>query len=626
MLRRLCLFFVDFLIFLFSGIISLFIRFGWDFKSILEFSPAVLIASVLGVIAFFLFGVYKVVWAYMSNNEVVLIFKSAIVGYFLNLIVDLVFPTVMPRSVGIMQFLGAALVVLLSRIWWSWYIHESERKGDKILNKKRIGIVGAGEAGILLLEDLKKRNSQKSVVAFIDDSKRKIGRKVRGVEVLGPIVDLDKIIREKRLEEIVVAIPSADSSLMKRITEKIDLKRVEMKVLPSITEIIDNKVAADQIREVAIEDLLGREPVRLDLSEIKEANREKIIMITGAGGSIGSEITRQLIAMKPKMIIAFGRGENSIYQASHKFLPLLKEYDVQFTRIIGDITDKQRLESLFREYSPEIIYHCAAHKHVPLMEENPSEAFRVNSLGTKALVDMALEYGVERFTLISTDKAVNPTSIMGLSKRLAEMYIRSIAKTEQKTKFSVVRFGNVLGSRGSVIPRFKEQIKNGGPVTVTDKNMRRFFMTIPEASSLVLQASSFMNNGDLFILDMGEQIYIKDLVENMIILAGLIPGQDIEIEFTGIRPGEKLYEELFLDMEKALSTKHPKIFRVIEDEKYSDEEITNLMKKLYSFSIEKNMKGLKELIDQYIPDNQIEFKGGSSDAYKPERVFETGKS
>ncbi len=626
MLRRLCLFFVDFLIFLFSGIISLFIRFGWDFKSILEFSPAVLIASVLGVIAFFLFGVYKVVWAYMSNNEVVLIFKSAIVGYFLNLIVDLVFPTVMPRSVGIMQFLGAALVVLLSRIWWSWYIHESERKGDKILNKKRIGIVGAGEAGILLLEDLKKRNSQKSVVAFIDDSKRKIGRKVRGVEVLGPIVDLNKIIREKRLEEIVVAIPSADSSLMKRITEKIDLKRVEMKVLPSITEIIDNKVAADQIREVAIEDLLGREPVRLDLSEIKEANREKIIMITGAGGSIGSEITRQLIAMKPKMIIAFGRGENSIYQASHKFLPLLKEYDVQFTRIIGDITDKQRLESLFREYSPEIIYHCAAHKHVPLMEENPSEAFRVNSLGTKALVDMALEYGVERFTLISTDKAVNPTSIMGLSKRLAEMYIRSIAKIEQKTKFSVVRFGNVLGSRGSVIPRFKEQIKNGGPVTVTDKNMRRFFMTIPEASSLVLQASSFMNNGDLFILDMGEQIYIKDLVENMIILAGLIPGQDIEIEFTGIRPGEKLYEELFLDMEKALSTKHPKIFRVIEDEKYSDEEITNLMKKLYSFSIEKNMKGLKELIDQYIPDNQIEFKGGSSDAYKPERVFETGKS
>ena len=334
MLRRLCLFFVDFLIFLFSGIISLFIRFGWDFESILEFFPAVLIASVLGVIAFFLFGVYKVVWAYMSNNEVVLIFKSAIVGYFLNLIVDLVFPTVMPRSVGIMQFLGAALVVLLSRIWWSWYIHESERKGDKILNKKRIGIVGAGEAGILLLEDLKKRNSQKSVVAFIDDSKRKIGRKVRGVEVLGPIVDLDKIIREKRLEEIVVAIPSADSSLMKRITEKIDLKRVEMKVLPSITEIIDNKVAADQIREVAIEDLLGREPVRLDLSEIKEANREKIIMITGAGGSIGSEITRQLIAMKPKMIIAFGRGENSIYQASHKFLPLLKEYDVQFTRII----------------------------------------------------------------------------------------------------------------------------------------------------------------------------------------------------------------------------------------------------------------------------------------------------
>lgn len=626
MLRRLCLFLVDFLIFLFAGITSLFIRFGWDFESVLEFFPPVLIASGIGVTAYFLFGVYKVVWAYMSNNEVVIIFKASIVAYFLNLLIDWVFPMVMPRSVGIMQFLGAALIVLLSRVWWSWFIHERERKGDKLLNRKRVGIIGAGEAGILLLEDLKKNKNNRNVVAFIDDSKRKIGRRVRGVEVLGPIDNIDKLITEKGLDEIVVAIPSADSKLMKRITSKIDLKRVEMKVLPSITEIIDNRIAADQMREIAIEDLLGREPVRLDLAEIEDANRDKVILVTGAGGSIGSEITRQLIAMKPKRIIALGRGENSIYTASHKFLPLLTEYHVEFIRIIGDVTDKQRLISVFEEYAPEIVYHCAAHKHVPLMEENPSEAFRVNSLGTKTLVDVCLQYEVQRFTLISTDKAVNPTSIMGLSKRLAEMYIRSVAKTETKTKFSVVRFGNVLGSRGSVIPKFKEQIKNGGPVTVTDKNMRRFFMTIPEASSLVLQASSFMNNGDLFILDMGEQIYIKDLVENMIILAGFVPGQDIEIKYTGIRPGEKLYEELFLDKEKALSTKHPKIFRVIEDERYTFDEIAILMRKLYDLSIEKKMKQFKKLIDQYIPDNQIEFKGGNSDANKPERVYETEQS
>ena len=307
-------------------------------------------------------------------------------------------------------------------------------------------------------------------------------------------------------------------------------------------------------------------------------------------------------------------------------MPLLTEYNVEFIRIIGDVTDKQRLTSVFEEYAPEIVYHCAAHKHVPLMEENPSEAFRVNSLGTKALVDVCLDNNVQRFTLISTDKAVNPTSIMGLSKRLAEMYIRSVAKTERQTKFSVVRFGNVLGSRGSVIPKFKEQIKNGGPVTVTDKNMRRFFMTIPEASSLVLQASSFMKNGDLFILDMGEQIYIKDLVENMIILAGLVPGQDIEIKYTGIRPGEKLYEELFLDMEKALSTKHPKIFRVIEDEKHTSIEIAELMQRLYVYAVDREMKHFQELIDQYIPDNQIEFEGGNTDANKPERIFEAKQS
>lgn len=626
MLRRLCLILTDFSIFLFSGIVSLFIRLGWNFESILEFSPSVLIASIVGVTVFFLLGVYKVVWAYMSNTEIVLIFKSTIVAFFVNLVVDIVFPTIMPRSVGIMQFLGAALAVLLSRVWWSWYVHQNERKGDNIVNKKRTGIVGAGEAGILLLEDMKKGKSNKNVLVFIDDSKRKIGRKVRGIDVVGPLGNLDKIIKEKRLEEIIVAIPSADSSLIKRVTSKVNLKNVELKVLPSISEIIEKNIAVDQIREVAIEDLLGREPVRLDLKEIENANRNKVILVTGAGGSIGSEITRQLISMRPKKIIALGRGENSIYKVSHKFQPLLNQYNVDFTRIIGDVTDKQRLVTVFKEFSPEVVYHCAAHKHVPLMEENPSEAFRVNSLGTKTLVDVCLQYEVQRFTLISTDKAVNPTSIMGLSKRLAEMYIRSVAKTETKTKFSVVRFGNVLGSRGSVIPKFKEQIKNGGPVTVTDKNMRRFFMTIPEASSLVLQASSFMNNGDLFILDMGEQIYIKDLVENMIILAGFVPGQDIEIKYTGIRPGEKLYEELFLDKEKALSTKHPKIFRVIEDERYTFDEIAVLMRKLYDLSIEKKMKQFKKLIDQYIPDNQIEFKGGNSDANKPERVYETEQS
>ncbi|MFP4462007.1 MAG: nucleoside-diphosphate sugar epimerase/dehydratase, partial [Thermotogota bacterium] len=273
MLRRLSLVLVDFSIFLFSGIISLFIRLGWNFESIMAFFPSVLIASVVGVIVFFLFGVYKIVWAYMGNTEILIIFKSTVVAFFLNLIADLISPTVMPRSVGIIQFLGAAIVVLLSRVWWSWYIHQGEKKEVRILNKDRTGIVGAGEAGILLLEDLKKGTSKKQVLVFIDDSKRKIGRKVRGIDVLGPIDDLDRIIAEKKLDEIIIAIPSADSSLMKRITSKVNLKRVELKVLPSITEIIENRIAADQIREVAIEDLLGRETVKLDLTEIEDTNR-----------------------------------------------------------------------------------------------------------------------------------------------------------------------------------------------------------------------------------------------------------------------------------------------------------------------------------------------------------------
>ncbi len=613
MLRRISLVTVDFTVMLCAGILSLFIRFGWDFASIGNYFPAVLIASGVASLSFFLFGVYKTVWAYMGNDEIVQIFKSIAVAYFMNLLVVLVFPFVMPRSVGIMQFLGGAFAVLLSRIWWSWYVRRKyQKKGRDV--ERRIGIMGAGEAGIMLLEDIRKRNRGMKVEVFIDDSRRKIGRNVRGVPVMGPIADVNRIISEKGLDEIIVAIPSADSAQMKIITSHIDLKTVHLKVLPSISEMLEDEVRTEHVRDVAIEDLLGRDPVRIDLKEMEAANTDKTILITGAGGSIGGEITKQLIAMKPKKIVALGRGENSIYQISGKFAPLLKANAIEFVRIIADITNEEAVDRLFKDHKPQVVYHCAAHKHVPLMEENPSEAFRVNSMGTKKLVDIAVRHGVERFTLISTDKAVNPTSIMGTSKRLAEMYLRAVANKNRGTIFSVVRFGNVLGSRGSVIPKFKEQIKNGGPITITDPNMRRFFMTIPEASSLVIQASSFMKNGDLFILDMGEQIYIKDLVDNMVKLAGLIPGQDIEIQYTGIRPGEKLYEELFLDKEKALSTKNPKIYRVIEEEHMSPEEIAGLMEKMYDLCICRDKNDMKKTLDAYIPDHQVELKGGYFDA------------
>ncbi len=361
----------------------------------------------------------------------------------------------------------------------------------------------------------------------------------------------------------------------------------------------------------------------MDMRAVKEIVKGKTVLITGAGGSIGSEIMRQIIKMGPSKVIALGRGENSIYLVSAEIKRLARDNHCDYVRAICDITDSKGLENVFEKYRPDLVYHCAAHKHVPLMEENPSEAFRVNAMGTKKLIDMAIHYTTERFTLISTDKAVNPTSIMGVSKRMAETYLRAVAGQHPQTKFAVVRFGNVLGSRGSVIPKFKKQIEAGGPVTVTDPRMRRFFMTIPEASALVLQASSFMSDGDLFILDMGEQVYIKDLVENMIILAGLVPDQDIRIEFTGARPGEKLFEELYLNREKTLPTEHPKIYKVVEEERLKKDEVADAISNMYQACLENRIGVFNQLLEEYVPDHQLKQKGGFLDATESERVSKT---
>ncbi len=603
--RKSLLLVLDMSVIFFSGILSLFIRFGWDFNSIMTYSSPVLISTALCGFSLLINGTYRIIWAYMNNSDILVLIRGVLIGFVLSIMTDLITPFVLPKSVVMTQYLSAAILLILTRIWWVWRLQSKNILGKTAI-QNNICIIGAGEAGVLILEDINKNPTRGKVCCFIDDSSRKIGRKIRGISVYGPISSADEILKSKNIDEIIIAIPSADSGTMKNIISFLDLKKYNVSVMPALSEIIGKKTDINSLRKISIEDLLGREPVKIDLEGISRKLQGKTVMVTGAGGSIGGEIARQIANLKPSRIVLLGRGENSIYNIEQEFSVCFPELIAH--RIIADITDKKHMESIFAKYRPDIVFHAAAHKHVPLMEENPSEAFRVNSSGTSLIVDMAIKYGVERFTLISTDKAVNPTSIMGVSKRLAEMYLRAVSRENKITNFSVVRFGNVLGSRGSVIPKFKKQIDMGGPVTITHPDMKRYFMTIPEAASLVIQASNFASNGDLFILDMGEQIYIRDLVEKMIILSGFVPEQDIKIIYTGIRKGEKLYEELFLDCENAIKTEHPKVFRVRDDEKFSREELSEIIKRVCEYSLEDKHEELLEIIKIFAPDNMIKNK------------------
>lgn len=619
--RRIILLLVDSILILLSGVSALFIRFGWDLTSIGLFTPAVLVSSLVAIGSLLLNGIYRIVWAYMTNREIGIILRAFAMGYLFVFLVDFFTDWVLPRSIGIVMFMVGAILVLSSRMWWSWYTHR-EFKTDREQASRRIAIIGAGESGVLLSEDLRNNPQSGKVVLFIDDSDRKIGREIRGIPVRGPISRVNDYVKELQIDELLIAMPSATSSQIQKILSFTDLQRVKVKILPSLLELIDQQPSSRLLREISIEDLLGRDPVDIDLQLIKSQFFNKVVMVTGAGGSIGSEITRQVATMGIKTLLLLGRGENSIYEIDQEINR--NHPNLKIKRIIADITDEARLGEIFEAEKPHFVFHAAAHKHVPLMEENPSEAFRVNSIGTKRLLDLSIRFGVERFLMISSDKAVKPSSIMGVSKRMAEMYLRAkAAETENvKTKIAIVRFGNVLGSRGSIIPKFERQIKSGGPITITHPEMRRFFMTIAEASSLVLQAAAFRENGNLYVLDMGEMVYIKDLVEKMISLAGFIPEQDIPIVYTGCREGEKLYEELFTDDEKPGPTAHPKIYLVRESEPYSLKQVETWIDQLYETARKGKKEMLRQLIHQIIPENCLE-EGEEYDVKRTERVSQT---
>lgn len=462
--------------------------------------------------------------------------------------------------------------------------------------KARVLLIGAGQAGVLVAREIAGRPDLAMVpVGFLDDDKRKVGTMIAGLPVLGTTAALAQIAEQKRVTKALITIANASGVDIRRITLACRDAELETKIIPGIYELVDDRVNLSRIREVAIEDLLGRAPVKLDEEAVGPTLEGSTVMVTGAGGSIGSELCRQVCRFTPGRLVLVERFENALFEIRRE---LIAEFpDVAIDARIADVTDATRMEQVFAENPPAVVFHAAAHKHVPMMEENPGEAVKNNVGGTRVVVDLAHRFGVKRFVMISTDKAVNPTSVMGATKRVAEIYVKAISE-RTNTRFVTVRFGNVLGSNGSVIPIFKQQIARGGPVTVTHPEMQRYFMTIPEASQLVLQASAMCSGGEIFILDMGEPVKIVDLAREMITLSGFRPDEDIAIEFTGVRPGEKLFEELSTSAEVADKTKHPKIFigRV-----QSTENAVVLIDKLMA-SIEKGGDRIREQLREIVPE------------------------
>lgn len=442
---------------------------------------------------------------------------------------------------------------------------------------KRVLIVGAGQAGTMLARNLKHApNPELIPVAFVDDDDRKQQLKIMGITVQGTTKDIPRLVKLKGINDIIIAIPSLGKIGIQSIYEQCAKTGAKVKIMPSIEDVMTGKVSVSDMREVDIEDLLGREEVELDLKAIADKLTGKTILVTGAGGSIGSEICRQVSGFRPKRLILLGHGESSIYNINME-LRQGGAGPIEIIPIIADVKDRERIFELVSEMSPDVIYHAAAHKHVPLMEANPMEAVKNNIYGTKNVAEAADTFGVPHFVMISTDKAVNPPNVMGATKRFAEMIVQNLAK-DSKTKFAAVRFGNVLGSRGSVVPLFKQQISKGGPVTVTDPEMTRYFMTIPEASRLVIQAGTLASGGEVFVLDMGEPVKIVDLAKNIIKLSGYSE-DEIEIEFTGIRPGEKLFEELLNENERQSDYVFPKIY-IGKATPISKLEMVNILDKL----------------------------------------------
>ncbi len=568
------------------------------------------------LIIFGLFKQYRGWWRYVSITDLFEIVRASLVStviiffsYFLFTFVDVLrrLPLLKPLSdtsqgVIVADMLGTILILAGMRMAIRLY-HEEFRTVESS-RIKRLIIIGAGNAGEALLREIHRMSvAEYTVTGFIDDDPAKRGLIIHGIPVLGKVEQLPKVCEDHNIDEVAIAIPSATHKQLRRVIQVCEGTKIRFRTVPSITDIATGRLKVSQIRDVDINDLLGRAAVQLDLNLIEDFLRNKVILITGAGGSIGSEMCRQVCNFEPSLLLLVEQAENPLFLIERE---LRKTFpNVKMQAIICDITDKIRVDQLFEQYKPNVVIHAAAHKHVPLMETNPGESIKNNVVGSRTIADAADKYDSENFVMISTDKAVNPTSLMGSSKRIAELYIQDLNRTSE-THFVTVRFGNVLGSNGSVVPIFKKQIANGGPVTVTHPEMKRYFMTIPEASQLVLQASAMGKGGEIFVLDMGEPVKIVDLARELITLSGFKPGEDIEIQFTGARPGEKLFEELSIEGEDMVPTRHPKIGiwnNIPADREKLRIDIETLIDIAHSQNYDKIVEQVKVIIPEYIGDH-----------------------
>ena len=522
------------------------------------------LSLLLKPLIFRLWGLYSHYWPFAGFQEALHIVEAALVAQGVHTVVLMMAQAVLgglplPRSIPFLDFLLTLFFFAGPRFGLRWFyqnLHRHERKQAQRL--KRVLIAGAGEAGLLVAREIQQNPALGlHPVGFVDDDPGKQRLRINGIQVIGQLVDIPQLVEERKVEQVLIAIPSAAPAIIRQISELCRLVRAEPLILPGMSQLVTGHVELQRFRKVQLEDLLARPSVHTDISSVCTLLHGRRVLVTGAGGSIGAELCRQIALCKPAQLILLGHGENSIFNITHELLDEQPELKVQ--AVVADIREARRLETIFQRYRPEMIFHAAAHKHVPLMEEHPEEAVTNNVLGTRNLLDLAERHGIEHFVMISTDKAVHPTSVMGATKRVAEQLVQAAAHRTGHC-FVAVRFGNVLGSRGSVVPFFQKQIERGGPITVTHPEIKRYFMTIPEAVQLVLQAATLGSGGELFVLDMGEPVKIVDLARDLIHLAGLQEGQDIEIVFTGLRPGEKLFEELFLEGECYHRTAHEKIF------------------------------------------------------------------
>jgi FlaA1/EpsC-like NDP-sugar epimerase len=548
---------LDAVIVILAPFIALAIRFEGNvepyyYNTVIKLLPVIV---VIRLTTFALFGLYKRLWRYASINELITIVVAVSVGSIAILLVTYFWGIMLPKSIHLLSWIISNILIGGSRLFVRILQYMRQSYGKHCTN---VLIVGAGDAGAMIAREIRHRYyDSKKLVGFIDDDKNKESQMLFGAVVLGNRHSIPQVVQAYGIEEIIIAIPSLDGQALRELVRECNKTNCQVKTVPGIYELLDGNVTVQQLRKIALEDLLPRQPVNLNLDQISSCIKDKRILVTGAGGSIGSELCRQIARLSPSTIVLVGKGENSIYEIDRELREL--HPDVNLVPVIADIKDKNRINNVFLRFKPQVVFHAAAHKHVPLMEAQPEEAVHNNIFGTKVVSEAADRVGSDVFIMISTDKAVNPTSVMGATKRVAELVIQNMSATS-RTKFAAVRFGNVLGSRGSVVPLFEKQIANGGPVTVTHPDMTRYFMTIPEATQLVLQAGAIAKGGEVFVLDMGKPVKIVEMARDLIELSGLEPGKDIEIKFTGLRPGEKLFEELLTAEEGTTSTKHKSIY------------------------------------------------------------------